>query len=193
MAKIRTAPSCKIEQPIQLLLLFYSRLPLYSFITYRPCTHLDKQHTIFGRVVGGLDVLDKMEAVPTEKKTDKPDREIRILNVDVLVDPYQVYKDRLKNKLEKEANAAALAQEQDRLEAKRNSMGWFGPNVTKAQGKKAAAASNGVGKYLTPPTRKRDADDLGLGGDNSPSNSSPSMNSSSVKRAKGSYGNFDNF
>ncbi|SAL99739.1 hypothetical protein [Absidia glauca] len=161
------------------------------FITYRPCTHLDKQHTIFGRVVGGLDVLDKMEAVPTEKKTDKPDREIRILNVDVLVDPYQVYKDRLKNKLEKEANAAALAQEQDRLEAKRNSMGWFGPNVTKAQGKKAAAASNGVGKYLaTATTRKRDADELG---DSSPSISSNSISSSSsVKRAKG-YGNFDNF
>jgi peptidyl-prolyl cis-trans isomerase-like protein 2 len=153
---------------------------------------LDKQHTIFGRVVGGLDVLDKMEAVPTEKKTDKPDREIRILNVDVLVDPYQVYKDRLKNKLEKEANAAALAQEQDRLEAKRNSMGWFGPNVTKAQGKRAAAASNGVGKYLATTTRKRDADELALS-DSSPSISSPSVNSSSSgKRAKG-YGNFDNF
>lgn len=38
------------------------------FITYRACTHLDNVHTVFGKLVGGLDVLSKMEAVETDKK-----------------------------------------------------------------------------------------------------------------------------
>ena len=42
-----------------------------SFITYRSCTHLDHKHTVFGKVVGGLETLDKMEAVATDSK-DKP-------------------------------------------------------------------------------------------------------------------------
>ena len=33
------------------------------FILYRPAKHLDRKHTIFGRVVGGLDVLTKLENV----------------------------------------------------------------------------------------------------------------------------------
>jgi peptidyl-prolyl cis-trans isomerase-like 3 len=33
------------------------------FITYGKHKHLDGKYTIFGRVIGGLDVLDKMEKV----------------------------------------------------------------------------------------------------------------------------------
>lgn len=43
-----------------------------SFITFRSCKHLDRKHTIFGRVVGGLDVLTALESLPTDKATDKP-------------------------------------------------------------------------------------------------------------------------
>jgi len=42
-----------------------------SYITYKECPHLDRKHTVFGKVVGGLETLDKMEAVPTGAK-DKP-------------------------------------------------------------------------------------------------------------------------
>ena len=42
-----------------------------SFITFRSARHLDGKHTVFGRVVGGLDVIDKLEKVPTDK-SDKP-------------------------------------------------------------------------------------------------------------------------
>ncbi len=34
------------------------------FITFRSCEHLDKNHAVFGTVVGGLDVLSAMEKVP---------------------------------------------------------------------------------------------------------------------------------
>ena len=44
----------------------------FSFITFRPAKHLDGKHTIFGRLVGGLQTLISIENVPTDKKTDEP-------------------------------------------------------------------------------------------------------------------------
>ncbi|RXN07071.1 peptidyl-prolyl cis-trans isomerase-like 2 [Labeo rohita] len=42
------------------------------FITFRSCTYLDRKHTVFGRVVGGLETLTAMENVESDPKTDKP-------------------------------------------------------------------------------------------------------------------------
>ena len=53
------------------------------FITYRPAKHLDRKHTIFGKVVGGMDVLDKMEEVPTDG-SDRPLNKIFIKDIVVL-------------------------------------------------------------------------------------------------------------
>ena len=50
------------------------------FITYKSCQHLDNLHAIFGRVVGGMDVLRTMEVVPTDED-DRPVKEIKILKV----------------------------------------------------------------------------------------------------------------
>ena len=58
-----------------------------SFITFRSCPHLDKIHSVFGKIVGGLDVLNKMEAVETDKK-DRPKTSIKIEDCIVFVDPY---------------------------------------------------------------------------------------------------------
>ena len=44
------------------------------FITFKSASHLDDKHTVFGRVVGGLDTLAKVEKVPTDKE-DKPTTE----------------------------------------------------------------------------------------------------------------------
>ena len=46
-------------------------LLICSFITFRQCTHLDGKHTIFGRVVGGIDTLAAMEKVACDEK-DRP-------------------------------------------------------------------------------------------------------------------------
>lgn len=58
-----------------------------SFITFRAQTHLDNKHTVFGKVVGGLDTLSKMEAVETDKK-DRPKVSVKIEDTLVFVDPY---------------------------------------------------------------------------------------------------------
>jgi peptidyl-prolyl cis-trans isomerase-like protein 2 len=39
--------------------------------------HLDFKHTVFGKVVGGLEVLTAMERVPTDAD-DRPLQEIKI-------------------------------------------------------------------------------------------------------------------
>ncbi|KAF7492340.1 RING-type E3 ubiquitin-protein ligase PPIL2 [Sarcoptes scabiei] len=58
------------------------------FITFRSCKYLDGKHTIFGRLVGGLDVLSKIESIETDEK-DKPKEDVIILKTVVFVDPYK--------------------------------------------------------------------------------------------------------
>lgn len=50
--------------------------------------HLDGKHTVFGRVVGGEDTLDRLESVEVDKK-GKPKEEIKILRVVKYVDPFE--------------------------------------------------------------------------------------------------------
>jgi peptidyl-prolyl cis-trans isomerase-like protein 2 len=49
---------------------------------------LDSVHSVFGKVVGGIDVLMKMEAVEVDKK-DRPKTSIKIEDCLVFVDPYK--------------------------------------------------------------------------------------------------------
>ena len=65
----------------------YFKFNFKSFITFRSCPHLDKLHSVFGKIVGGLDVLSKIEAVDTDKK-DRPKVSIKIEDCLVFVDPY---------------------------------------------------------------------------------------------------------
>lgn len=60
-----------------------------SFITYRPVPHLDRKHTVFGKVVGGLEILDKLENIPTDHD-ERPKEEIKINNIIIFVDPFDV-------------------------------------------------------------------------------------------------------
>ena len=58
------------------------------FLTYRPCQHLDYKHTVFGKVIGGLAVLDLMEQVETDKK-ERPKTAIKITEVCIFNDPFE--------------------------------------------------------------------------------------------------------
>ena len=58
-----------------------------SFITYRSCKHLDGKHTVFGKVVGGLDTLANLERVETDNK-DVPIEDLILERAIVFVDPF---------------------------------------------------------------------------------------------------------
>ena len=56
------------------------------FLTYAPCGHLDRKHSVFGRLVGGEAVLGALEKLPVDS-SDRPREEVRVLRVEVFSDP----------------------------------------------------------------------------------------------------------
>lgn len=82
---------------------------MYSFITYRSCKHLDGKHTVFGKLVGGMETLNKIEQIEVDNN-DLPIEDIVIVSIEVFVDPFQEALDQLaqdrsefaKTELEKE-------------------------------------------------------------------------------------------
>ena len=52
------------------------------FITTVPTPWLDNKHTVFGRVVGGMEVVMTIESVKTDE-LDRPLSEVKILSIDL--------------------------------------------------------------------------------------------------------------
>eukprot|EP00042_Codosiga_hollandica_P050668 m.610803 g.610803 ORF g.610803 m.610803 type:complete len:521 (-) comp58132_c0_seq8:4310-5872(-) len=107
------------------------------FITFRSCKHLDNKHTVFGKIVGGLDFLTDMEKVDTDSK-DKPLKDIRIIKATVFQNPFQELEDQIKKEKE-------LALKKAKEEA---------PVVPVAP----TTYGTGVGKYLNLKALKAEAD-----------------------------------
>ncbi len=135
------------------------------FITYRSCKHLDGKHTIFGKLVGGMDTLTAIEAVGTDNK-DKPVTDIILQRAVVFVDPFVEAEEELAKMREQEA-------EKIREE-----------NAPKKAVKKEERKvfTSGVGKYINPTLKKEARKETGEG-------SSPLPK----KKAKTSSGHFGNF
>lgn len=98
------------------------------FITYRRTPHLDGKHTVFGKVIGGLDVLEKLELVPTDS-ADRPSTTIRMKTIKIQSDPFAkgLYDEPTEEK-------DAKTQEND------DDTPWLAPK---------ASSSGLIGKYMT--------------------------------------------
>lgn len=59
-----------------------------SFITYRAVPHLDQKHTVFGKVVRGIEILDALERVAVDDKS-RPLKDIKMNSVRVFKDPFE--------------------------------------------------------------------------------------------------------
>ena len=107
------------------------------FITYRPATHLDRKHTIFGRVAEGLDTLELLEETPVDED-NRPKEEIKILEAVVLIDPFEEF---MKQKEDKEA---AEVEKSEKVDDDRTT--WTGKRIR--EDGRIEDSGGGVGKYL---------------------------------------------
>jgi len=51
------------------------------YVTFRATPNLDGKHTVFGKLVGGEDILDALEQLPRKDGTDRPSKPIKIKEV----------------------------------------------------------------------------------------------------------------
>lgn len=130
------------------------------FVVYRAAKHLDRKHTIFGKVVGGMETLDRMEEVAvgageaaaaggagggkgggkgggvgkgggTGKAGGVGAGEIRIEEITVLSDPFEAF---MKSKKEKEAEELVRKEVQRRGGREDDRTTWTGKRVRGVEG-----------------------------------------------------------
>jgi len=92
------------------------------FVSLKSCTHLDGKHSIFGRVVGGLQLLTVFNNWEVGEK-DKPKKEISILRTEVFKNPFKdAIIEAAKPKVEKVVNPSAtwFSNRKDPMEAHKN-------------------------------------------------------------------------
>lgn len=164
------------------------------FVTYRAAKHLDRKHTIFGRVIdndpGGESqkTLSKLENVKTEN--DKPVEECLIDDVVVFVDPFDEF---MKSEQGKSGKDAEEGKEDAPAEKKTessedDSTTWSGKRI-RADGKAVDdGGGGGVGKYLSTSGGQEDEIvDIVNEWEGEVAAEPPAKK----RKAKGGFGNFD--
>ncbi|GFE54908.1 peptidyl-prolyl cis-trans isomerase [Babesia ovis] len=73
------------------------------FITFNTCDHLDNRHTVFGKLVGGKDVLKKWETLKIDDD-ERPLKPPKLLKTVVYSNPFETVQNQIK---EREAEEAA--------------------------------------------------------------------------------------
>ncbi|KAK8847361.1 peptidyl-prolyl cis-trans isomerase-like 2 [Kwoniella newhampshirensis] len=131
------------------------------FLTFRETPHLNGKHTVFGKLVGGEEVLDKIERISVRPGGDRPAKDIVILGVNVLQDPFEAYKERLAAKLARQdqSDEALRRRAEAQKEREKDRTTWLGTNLgekgeskaKKEERKRKAEEESGVGKYLNVP------------------------------------------
>jgi len=77
------------------------------FVSLKSCEHLNNKHSVFGRVVGGLNLLDTFNKWECDAK-DKPLKEIKLIRTEVFKNPFaEVIKEASKPKVEQVVDPVA--------------------------------------------------------------------------------------
>ena len=125
------------------------------FITYRAVSHLNRKHTIFGKVVEGLDVLKRLEDTPVDDK-DRPTARCEIEDIAVYVDPFEEF---LKQRSEQEIADTRKEEIRRQGGTEDDRTTWTGKRI-RADGKvEGDGAQSGVGKYLKVASTQQAAED----------------------------------
>ncbi|KAG5438103.1 hypothetical protein PCANB_002954 [Pneumocystis canis] len=145
------------------------------FITYKETKHLDRKHTVFGKVVGGMNTLDKMENSPVDS-SNKPISDIIMTDIIVFIDPFEEFKKEM-----------LLEQEQKNIDPERddNTTTWTGKSLII---NKNINTSSVVGKYLKQ-NNLLNTVNKGI----TEINNKPVITEPENKKRKKGFGNFDNW
>lgn len=167
------------------------------FFTFRATPHLNGKHTVFGKIVGGEEVLNKMESVTPNPATDRPTKQIRILDVAIYKDPFDEFKTKLAKRLarEQQDRDSASAKAKAKEERDKDRTTWFGTNL----GEKGASPSNKqdvgsaiVGRYLNTEAGSKRAGAAATTGSEAPTDffAEAPAPAKKAKRQGGDFGNF---
>ncbi|CCU75205.1 peptidyl-prolyl cis-trans isomerase cyp8 [Blumeria hordei DH14] len=149
------------------------------WFTTQEVLHLDRKHTIFGRVVGDLDTLNKLENIPGDE-ANRPLHDIIMTDVNIFIDPFDEFQKQKKEKEEIENQKEEIKRlggtEDDRTT-------WTGKRIRDDNSIVRPEESGCVGKYLkSAPLAKF------------PSDEDLVEVEPNKKRVKcGGFGNFDNW
>ena len=153
------------------------------FITYRAVPHLNRKHTIFGRVTEGLDTLTRLEKTQTDDK-DRPTEECVLEDVVVYLDPFEEW---AKQRDEKESKDLEKAEVERTGGTEDDRTTWTGKKIRSDGRVIEQGDAGGVGRYLRAAAAAQAADEDEIVGEwDEPEPMPP------AKKAKGGgFGNFD--
>ena len=169
------------------------------FITFKPCPHLDRKHSVFGEIVddakdtSGVGTLQRMQSTDSDQK-DRPVQPITILSTEIVSDPAQEADEIQESKLEELAEAREQQQrQQQRKKSTKEVVSGTNPQ-SGSQSSNTGSSSSKIGKYLS----KQPTNDVmsGFGGLAPnlpvPPVAKPAKNDISMSKKK-KYGDFSNF
>lgn len=117
------------------------------FITFLSAPHLDQKHSVFGRVVNGLETLDRMETVAIDKK-DRPLDTIQIIEAQIIQNPVPAAKESERLRIQKQVEKREKEKEERKLFAS-------GTSVSASKVTKVATTNRAqdlsIGRYLPKP------------------------------------------
>lgn len=150
------------------------------FITYRSVPHLNNKHTIFGKVVDGLETLSRLEQVKTDEK-DRPTETCQINDLAVYVDPFEEFLKQREDREAQEARKEAVRLQGGSVDDRTT---WTGKKIKSNGQVDEAKQESNIGKYLKSTSKVEDE----IVGDWD----EPEPPTKKIKKG-GGFGNFDSW